>query len=953
MPSLENPILISTKPVHTPPQMSPRPPSGGTPSFSLGTFSLTDTETRLSSLIPDPANRPRTYISSSHRSPITPPKKSPRKELFLRSGLSFRAGQVSLLGISRLPDMLGRGTAYDVIVEKDSLILHRQSQNKKLKVSISKDTTTMIKARSTILLTFKLPQNYNWTKNPLDLPPSRENSFSKMLLAQVTIFRRKDKLDVFDADNPYNICALEDKENLTPEDLLHRFGPKPVFQKEMRSLSKKGKKGGIVIRKDELESQEKAPEPIQKPGSVSNKPQTDTTKSRYFANQPTPPSSFYLTKARNTRTSQNTRTGQNPIQPERKLRARAPNGSLVKSKPVEYEAFDRLDYKFSDGKSMLVTASDYACLFNNLWINDSLIDFFLRYEIETNQDLKVQKNEVHVLTTHFFTKLVGKKNEVGYYEEMKRWLKKARLDRFRYIVMPINENLHWYCAIIKGFSELVKLAQDKEALERFKEAVVQERLTKEKAAQERAQRRQSQKIEQKNEIQQKKRTLRSEQDGLPKEENGESDEEQHQEIEASDSEGTNADEQEKSQQASQLETAASPKSSHPDSPIEEKSDYAEENAEFAEQTGDLPPKVCIYYFDSLAQKHDRILEPIVACLIGYAKDILGIELVPEMFEVRRSTVPKQNNFNDCGVHVIYNVLQFLKKPEECLEVWQRYPARGKTTRVVLSLFVKTERDKFRALLRKKLVILELKQKEKGDLTPKTKPEAEAEDDEIEIVEERDLEKKEESKEDQTEESKEQQIDKQSSKESSAKGSPQQADDSPVEEGLREEDERGGSDSEAKTGKFGDLSQAQQDYGETDSANSPDSLDSSSTLESLEKFEKIDMPPVDQLSLNEQASATVQVQELVSEAGSKSEEALVDSEHEIEDLDAEPTPKKRQRERTSVPITISSRRIFEDSDDDSDKNSWKHRLILVEDDEPDITVVLVGIEGGRVKRRKGV
>ena len=114
-----------------------------------------------------------------------------------------------------------------------------------------------------------------------------------------------------------------------------------------------------------------------------------------------------------------------------------------------------LSYKFHDNKVFTVTQNDFKTLYNNDWINDTVIDFFIKYDIDkaVHKLNKFKVNEIYAFNSFFFTKLISSEE---YYANVKRWLNKIDLMLFPYIIIPINENLHWYGCIIRCLTELLE-----------------------------------------------------------------------------------------------------------------------------------------------------------------------------------------------------------------------------------------------------------------------------------------------------------------------------------------------------------------------------------------------------------------------------------------------------------------------------------------------------------------
>ena len=97
-------------------------------------------------------------------------------------------------------------------------------------------------------------------------------------------------------------------------------------------------------------------------------------------------------------------------------------------KPAPFEP--DLQYTFPDNKIFRITAKDFATLYNNDWINDAVMDFCIRYDIEEaiNQGV-VNREDVYAFNSFFYTKLTSGKTE-DYYNKVKRWVHKIDLMSF-------------------------------------------------------------------------------------------------------------------------------------------------------------------------------------------------------------------------------------------------------------------------------------------------------------------------------------------------------------------------------------------------------------------------------------------------------------------------------------------------------------------------------------------
>ena len=109
-------------------------------------------------------------------------------------------------------------------------------------------------------------------------------------------------------------------------------------------------------------------------------------------------------------------------------------------------------------KAAIVPFQDLARLDDDEFLNDNLIFFFIRY-LETH----MEKNNpdlykrMHFFNTYFYEALTkspqGKKGLN--YDSVSRWTKNINLFSRDFVVVPVNENLHWYVAIICNLPSLV------------------------------------------------------------------------------------------------------------------------------------------------------------------------------------------------------------------------------------------------------------------------------------------------------------------------------------------------------------------------------------------------------------------------------------------------------------------------------------------------------------------
>ncbi|PKS10685.1 hypothetical protein jhhlp_002441 [Lomentospora prolificans] len=90
------------------------------------------------------------------------------------------------------------------------------------------------------------------------------------------------------------------------------------------------------------------------------------------------------------------------------------------------------------------------------FLNDNLILCYLRYlQVRAEADNPDISNRVYFMNTYFFETLKQGKGSSINYDGVKKWTAKIDLFSYDYIVVPVNENAHWYLLIICNPSKLL------------------------------------------------------------------------------------------------------------------------------------------------------------------------------------------------------------------------------------------------------------------------------------------------------------------------------------------------------------------------------------------------------------------------------------------------------------------------------------------------------------------
>ncbi|GAW06498.1 sumo deconjugating cysteine peptidase ulp2 [Lentinula edodes] len=163
-------------------------------------------------------------------------------------------------------------------------------------------------------------------------------------------------------------------------------------------------------------------------------------------------------KSYTTRQSSNTSETRNTtVVVRRSTRQQQNQGKQGKKQPSEDP--DEIILSYPPGVTtgaVKITNGDYNRLLPDEYLNDTLIEFGLKlwhHELAT-EDPQLA-NQIHVFNSFFYKKLNKKSIEEGY-QSVRRWTSRFDIFSKKFVIVPINENMHWYLAIIH-LPELVLL----------------------------------------------------------------------------------------------------------------------------------------------------------------------------------------------------------------------------------------------------------------------------------------------------------------------------------------------------------------------------------------------------------------------------------------------------------------------------------------------------------------
>ncbi len=110
-----------------------------------------------------------------------------------------------------------------------------------------------------------------------------------------------------------------------------------------------------------------------------------------------------------------------------------------------------LVYQINDKRSGSVPFEDLSRLGHEEYLNDNLISFFVHYlQTQLGKAHPESVERIHFFNTYFFetlTKTPRGKRGINY-EGVNKWTKAVDLFKRDFVVVPVNENFHWYLVII-------------------------------------------------------------------------------------------------------------------------------------------------------------------------------------------------------------------------------------------------------------------------------------------------------------------------------------------------------------------------------------------------------------------------------------------------------------------------------------------------------------------------
>ncbi|KAI5780845.1 hypothetical protein EDC01DRAFT_667432 [Geopyxis carbonaria] len=117
-------------------------------------------------------------------------------------------------------------------------------------------------------------------------------------------------------------------------------------------------------------------------------------------------------------------------------------------------------YPFQGQKRANVEYGDLRRLRGTEFLNDNLINFYLRYlEEDLLKNNPQLARETHFFNTFFYERLKMKGNTGKGMQGILKWTSKIDLFSKNYIIIPICENAHWYLAVVCNLQHLQRKLQ--------------------------------------------------------------------------------------------------------------------------------------------------------------------------------------------------------------------------------------------------------------------------------------------------------------------------------------------------------------------------------------------------------------------------------------------------------------------------------------------------------------
>ncbi|KAI9149279.1 ulp1 protease family [Paramyrothecium foliicola] len=274
-----------------------------------------------------------------------------------------------------------------------------------------------------------------------------------------------------------------------------------------------------------------------------------------------------------------------------------------------------------------VDKDDISRLDEGQFLNDNLINFYIRYlQTRLEQTKPDILNKVYFFNTFFYEKLRPARGKINY-DGVKAWTAKIDIFSYDYIVVPVNENAHWYLAIICNTPNTIRHEREDDSLITTSQDDVQI-------------------IETAKDVS-KSSEDRSPQDAIAK------------------SSTPNVDDI-KEKDVSDLVGSSSPRklSSFATQPTKMESKRSKMESRAKQKY--IPGQPKIITLDSLGSPHSPTCTALREYLFQEAEAKKGTTLKVPPAGMTARGIPEQDNYCDCGVFILGYMEEFLQDPDEAV-----------------------------------------------------------------------------------------------------------------------------------------------------------------------------------------------------------------------------------------------------------------------------------------------
>ncbi|KAL2825987.1 hypothetical protein BDW59DRAFT_145709 [Aspergillus cavernicola] len=323
-------------------------------------------------------------------------------------------------------------------------------------------------------------------------------------------------------------------------------------------------------------------------------------------------------------------------------------------KPLVYPRYGK--------KKAEVNGSDLERLAPHQFLNDNIIGLYIRFLEDHLQRCNAEvAKRVYFFNSYFFATLTNSprgKRSINY-EGVEKWTRNVDLFSYDYIVVPINEDAHWYIAIICNLPYLQGIIEEGKSRTSRPPSEVREvpetpETSQPAEEQETSAHPQSTKEET---VRQSLASTRLIEKQEPQVEGSKSEEWPECENFSNPSRTKNAE------SSSQLKPASEKESGPVDAP--KKPRKLPKKPTFGRKYDVYQPIVVT--FDSLNQPRSSTISTLRDYLLAESKSKKDIELDKRLISgMKANQIPCQPNYSDCGLYLLAYVEKFVQDPDLCI-----------------------------------------------------------------------------------------------------------------------------------------------------------------------------------------------------------------------------------------------------------------------------------------------